>query len=631
MPNLLRAMYQRSLRDPCTPHATAIEPLEPRMMFNGTLPSSPADAVSTVVYSSISEAEITEPADHERAIRHEAFDADGPHGTASTQGLSATGPTTPDPDSVSFIYDADSHDGTLDSRAAFSLVATDLDGDGVLDLMSGTTAWLGKGDGTFREASPTVVADLVNSPTVFLAGDLDGNGLGDLVIYDYYFEDDDRLLVLLVQPDGIIEISQEITTEPGTQNPRGTTASVSGGVIEFGDLDGDGNQDMVTASYLLEPTRVSSLNIYFGKGDGTFEQPINRPVSDGSIWNFAIADFDRDGSEDIAVVAGFSDLRLIYFGGPSRSFEVATAFGDTSSITLIDEDFDGDGITDLGIGTSILFGNGDGTFELFTGPPWPTFPYGIAAADLDGNGTEDIIVSEHYPGSIYVGFMAPDRTMTDFVEFDAGINDSGLLVPADLDRDGDVDLINIGIESYHFEPLINQRIPSPVDDPPVDDPPLDDSPADGPPTDDPPVDDPPIEDPPMEDPPADDIPTSTVVGFDKMKKRAAEAGRKAKFRVVREGDLSKKTRVRLDFDGKAKYRKDYDLKVSGGGKMNGKRLVIPKGKKAVKITVIPQDDRKREGNESIKISVRQTAAVSLPINDVPSLRALFKSKIKDND
>ncbi|MEO0586210.1 MAG: VCBS repeat-containing protein [Planctomycetota bacterium] len=597
-------------------------------MFNGSLAASPADAVPAVVYSSATEAELAAPADQESAIRHDAVNADGSHGTTSTQGPSAVGPTAPDPDSVSFTHDADRHAVDPDSRVG-SVVATDLDGDGVPDLTDGRTAWLANGDGTFQEGSPTVVADRVNSPTVFIAGDLDGNGSDDLVIYDNR-QTDDRLLVLLVQPDGIIEMSQEITTVPGSQAPSGGISQRTERVAEFGDLDGDGNQDMVTASYLLEPARVSSLNIYFGKGDGTFEQPINRPVSDGSLWNFAVADFDHDGAEDIAVVAGFSDTRLIYFGGPNRTFEATRPFGNTSSSILIEGDFDGDDITDLAVGTSILFGNGDGTFELSTGPTLPTYPYGVTAADLDGNGTDDLVASEHYPGLIFVGFTASDRTMSEFVEFDAGITDSGLLVPADLDRDGDVDLINVGIESAQIEPLINQRIPSPVDDPPVDDPPLDDPPADDPPTDDPPVDDLPIEDPPTDDPPADDISTSTVVGFDKMKKRAAEAGRKAKFRVVREGDLSKKNSVKLAFGGKAKYGKDYDLRVSGGGKMKGKNLVIPKNKRAVKVTVIPEDDKKREKNESIEIAVVQTTQVLLPV-DVPSLRALFKSRIMDND
>src|SRR5260370_21728344 len=148
------------------------------------------------------------------------------------------------------------------------------------------------------------------------------------------------------------------------------------------DLYGDGNLDLVVANQGSAPVldvnddssfrTTSGLSLLRGNGDGTF-QPAVRADFVGEPGDMAFGDVNGDGKVDLVVTNPGNDDLTLLLGNGDGTFQppryIATSFATTFRGVAL-ADLKGDGkldivITDLGNGgeVSILFGNGDGTFQ----------------------------------------------------------------------------------------------------------------------------------------------------------------------------------------------------------------------------------------------------------------------------
>jgi FG-GAP-like repeat len=176
------------------------------------------------------------------------------------------------------------------------------------------------------------------------------------------------------------------------------------------DVNGDGILDIITANGLA-PGGNGGVSILFGLGHGTFK-PAKQIVSGGSPGFLLVGDFNNDGKADIAVANEPDPTSgIVPVGGPALN------------------------------SVSILFGNGDGTFQPSIDTP-TSGARQIAAADFNGDGKLDLLVATGDSGTVQVllnngngSFIVRDTTAPAF---------TGVIV-GDFNRDGKQDFIAAGL------------------------------------------------------------------------------------------------------------------------------------------------------------------------------------------
>jgi hypothetical protein len=314
------------------------------------------------------------------------------------------------------------------SASAGALVVADVNRDGKLDVAtSGGGSYsvlLGNGDGTLQTARTTGVQGPSKGIGV---GDFNSDQVPDLVLVDTF-----AFSTLLGKGDGTFGA---ITRFAGTV----------GDSVTVTDLDQDGHADVVMAS------SAGAVYIGLGKGNNTF-QPTQR--FSAALQNDAIvvADLNKDGILDVATSgSGFIGILLgnkqTLLDLSANNFPVEPM---TRNYGVAVGDINGDGTLDLvtgnsvGVTVSILFGNGNGSFQPEAQVPCGDDPHGIQLADLNLDGNLDIVETNSYgtgnPTTVGVILGKGGGQFEPFKEFPIGAS-TGPVAVADLNGDGLPDII----------------------------------------------------------------------------------------------------------------------------------------------------------------------------------------------
>lgn len=221
----------------------------------------------------------------------------------------------------------------------------------------------------------------------------------------------------------------------GTYN-SGVRISSNGGGNATGDLNGDGRTDIVTGS-------GANVVIMLSNGDGTFNVT-TKSTTMSDAWGITLADVDNDGRLDIATTSNTDGKVAIFRNTGSGTFAAAASYQAIGSAgELTTGDFNGDGIVDIASSDlngkiAILLGNGNGTFRA---PTTNTVPGGVirglVSGDMNGDGILDLIATSN---DVTILYGNGNGTFRAGVTFGDGFGSQQVRV-ADLNEDGTLDIV----------------------------------------------------------------------------------------------------------------------------------------------------------------------------------------------
>jgi hypothetical protein len=347
-----------------------------------------------------------------------------------------------------------------------SVFAADVDGDNDLDLLVGSYEekkiyWLENTDGLATFDSPKLVttnSNIQNVRSVY-ATDLDGDNDIDVLTSA---SDDEYKFTWYNNTDGLGSFEAVKT---------GTTGFFSFWTVLAADLDQDGDQDVISAGVGRITWMENSPTSNGGFGQER-RLPLGDNAALGIGERIAIA-ADLDGDDDIDIVSTDRNEDSISWHentdgwGSFGEAQVITTFAD-NIYSVYTADIDGDGDIDvlsasLDDGRIAWYENTDGQGSF--GPQQiisnSTSAISVYTADLDLDGDQDVIGSIYkddtdivwYENTDGLGSFGPEQVITLSAPYSYSI------IAADLDGDGDQDIIS----ASHLPDLVswyeNTKIP----------------------------------------------------------------------------------------------------------------------------------------------------------------------------
>jgi hypothetical protein len=338
-------------------------------------------------------------------------------------------------------------DISSDTHNTYSIALGDVDGDGDLDLVAGNsnqTNRLYLNNGTadpFSGVSGANISSDAHSTWSIALGDVNGDGDLDLVAGNS--NQTNRLYL----NNGTADPFSGVTGADISSDAHVTTS------IALADVDGDGDLDLVAGN----ATQINRLYLNNGTAD-PFSGVGGSDISSDAHWTYSIALGDVDGDGDLDLVEGnyFTQTNHLYLNnGTPNPFSgvigsnISSDTHNTDSIALGDTDRDGD--LDLVVGnfdqTNRLYLN-NGTADPFSGVTGANISsdthstWSIALGDVNGDGDLDLVVGNYDQANrLYLnnGTAAPFSGVAGS-DISGDAHSSSSVALGDMDRDGDLDL-----------------------------------------------------------------------------------------------------------------------------------------------------------------------------------------------
>lgn len=197
----------------------------------------------------------------------------------------------------------------------------------------------------FGPGGRQILADTLHRPVHFLAEDLDGDGVQEIIVSE--FGNYSGALTLLKRGAG------------GEYQRKRLLGTAGATRVVGADLNRDGRRDLI----VLHAQGDEGIDALYQRADGTFER--DRLLRFSPVWGtswFELVDFDGDGDLDLITVHGdnadYSNVRKPYHGLRIYTNDGANAFTEIyfqplpGATRVVARDFDRDGDTDLAVASN---------------------------------------------------------------------------------------------------------------------------------------------------------------------------------------------------------------------------------------------------------------------------------------
>ncbi len=340
------------------------------------------------------------------------------------------------------------------SPHAEGIVSADFNHDGIMDMAvandptckapcNGTvTVFLGTGHGWFDSGKSYAIG---MHGSGIAAGDVNGDGVLDLVVTNNTAGDNSDVSVLLGNANGTFQAA------------RNFVLGISSSDVFLADMNRDKKLDLVTAN-----------GIALGTGTGTFGALLPfTALGSAAVDHIAVGDFNQDGIMDVAAAnlpsptAGTDDLSILLGDGSGhfvleQSQDVGAiiqslAVGKMNADVLPDLVASYFNVQPTGL-IAVFLGQGAGMFARVGGTGYFTLPiertgWSVAVADMNNDGFSDVVVSagsRNEPNTLNDLIVVPgagNGTLSGARAFTVLSGIRSRIAIADLDHDGRNDVL----------------------------------------------------------------------------------------------------------------------------------------------------------------------------------------------
>ena len=275
--------------------------------------------------------------------------------------------------------------GDVNGTAVTSLSVGDLNGDGLNDVLvttnttSPASVIYKRADSASFEAPQAlpVAGETGRKATI---GDFNNDGLNDVA-------------VTILNSDQVAVYLRNVTNT-GFDNPIMITLATGAEpqAISSGDYNKDGNLDIVAGASNTSTT--TSVFYVAGNGDGTFQATLALEAGDKDLRSMVTGELNGDGNLDIITGSYFNDDLRIFTGIGDGTFNdlVQVTLNGVQSIALAD--INGDGADDIHVGT----GNNSG-FELIFAAQIPDVEFSavtVPSSDLYQGSSDNLVFATSF-------------------------------------------------------------------------------------------------------------------------------------------------------------------------------------------------------------------------------------------
>jgi FG-GAP-like repeat len=336
-----------------------------------------------------------------------------------------------------------------------ALVSGDLNGDGKLDLVTANSkaisVLLNRGDGTFQQRR-----DYRAGGMRLVIGDLNGDRRLDLATTSALLSG--HVSVLLNRGDGSFRAKRDYRTGRGPKS------------LAIGDLNGDRKLDLATANmYQPANSKAYTVSVLLNRGGGRFRAPRDYRTADNPEA-IAIGDVNGDGELDLVTANDGNSVSVLFNRGGGRFRAKRDHRTGPSPTDIAIGDLNADGKPDLvtpnlnSIDTgppriSVLLNNGNGRFrarrDYDTG-----WIYSVEIGDLNSDRKPDLVVGSiaGFPSVLLNRGNGSFQAMLEYrVQTKLKYNSAGgeWAAIGDFNGDGKVDLATSNSDDSTVSVLIN--------------------------------------------------------------------------------------------------------------------------------------------------------------------------------